>query len=148
MGQEIATLNIAPEEAIRRSSIFVIMVELFYAFSLFASKIAILGMYWRLFSKSSIRLPIQILAAVSLIWVIIRTFMTIFHCVPPQAFWDTTVKNARCDIDNSKFFFGTTLTHLIIDVAILVLPAIQVKQLKLRTGQKVGVVALFMFGAV
>ena len=124
------------------------MVELFYAFSLFASKIAILGMYWRLFSKSSIRLPIQILAAVSLIWVIIRTFMTIFHCVPPQAFWDTTVKDARCDIDNSKFFFGTTLTHLIIDVAILVLPAIQVKQLKLRTGQKLGVVALFMFGAV
>lgn len=138
----------SPEEAIRRSSIFVIMVELFYAFSLFASKIAILGMYWRLFSKSSIRLPIQILAAVSLIWVIIRTFMTIFHCVPPQAFWDTTVKDARCDIDNSKFFFGTTLTHLIIDVAILVLPAIQVKQLKLRTGQKLGVVALFMFGAV
>lgn len=138
----------ASAEAIRRASIFVVLVELFYVFSLFCSKIAILGMYWRLFSTSPIRLPIQILSAMSVIWVIIRTFMTIFHCVPPQAFWDTTIKNARCDIDNSKFFFGTTLTHLIIDVAILVLPAIQVRNLKLRTGQKLGVVGLFMFGTV
>jgi hypothetical protein len=74
--------------------------------------------------------------------------MTIFHCVPPEAFWDTSIKNPRCDIDNSKFFFGTTLTHLLIDVAILVLPGIQVRKLKLRTGQKLGVIGLFMFGAV
>ncbi|KAG9252083.1 uncharacterized protein F5Z01DRAFT_638720 [Emericellopsis atlantica] len=148
LGQEMATLSISPAEAVMRSSIFVLLVELFYAFSLFCSKIAILGMYWRLFSTSPIRLPIQVLAAMSLVWVIIRTFMTIFHCVPPQAFWDPPVKNARCDIDNSKFFFGTTLTHLLIDVAILMLPAIQVRQLKLRTGQKLGVIGLFMFGAV
>ena len=148
LGQEIATLDMSPAEAIRRSSIFVILVELFYAFSLFCSKFAILGMYWRLFSTSPIRLPIQILAVASLIWVIIRTFMTIFHCVPPQAFWDTSIEGARCDIDNSKFFFGTTLTHLLIDVAILVLPAVQVRKLKLRTGQKMGVIGLFMFGAV
>lgn len=138
----------APQEAIRRSSIFVIVGELFYAFSLACSKFSILGMYWRLFSTSPIRLPIQILTGMSIIWVIIRTFMTIFHCVPPQAFWDKTVKNARCDIDNSKFFFGTTLTHLLMDVAILLLPVIQVRRLKLRTGQKLGVICLFMFGAV
>jgi hypothetical protein len=105
-------------------------------------------MYWRLFSTSHIRIPIQVLAVVSLIWVIIRTFMTIFHCVPPQAFWDKTIENPRCDIDNSKFFFGTTLTHLLIDVAILILPAVEVRQLKLRRAQKLGVICLFMFGAV
>lgn len=148
LGQEIATLDMEPAEAIRRSSIFVLVGELFYAFSLACSKFAILGMYWRLFSTSPIRLPIQILSVMSLIWVIIRTFMTIFHCVPPQAFWDTSVENARCDIDNSKFFFGTTLTHLLIDVAILLLPIIQVRRLKLRTGQKIGVIGLFMFGTV
>ncbi|KAH7304726.1 hypothetical protein B0I35DRAFT_484286 [Stachybotrys elegans] len=148
LGQEIHTLDMSPHEAIRRSKIFVILAELCYAFSLVFSKYAILGMYWRLFSTSSIRLPIQILLGASTVWIIIRTFMTIFHCVPPQAFWDDTIENAQCNINNSDFFFGTTLTHLLIDVAILVLPVMQVKQLKLRTGQKIGVIGLFMFGAV
>lgn len=139
-------LDISKEEATRRSNLYLFNVELMYAFSLFCSKLAILGMYWRLFSTSQIRLPIQILGVMSIIWVIIRTFLTIFHCVPTQAFWDKSIKDARCDIDNAKFFFGTTLTHLLLDVAILVLPVMQVRQLKLRMGQKVGVIGLFMFG--
>lgn len=74
--------------------------------------------------------------------------MTIFHCVPTQAFWDATIKDKVCNIDNSKFFFGTTMTHLFIDVAILVLPIVQVRNLKLRKAQKLAVIGLFMFGVV
>lgn len=119
-----------------------------YAFSLAFSKYAILGMYWRLFSTSPIRIAIQVLFVMSVIWVVIRTFMTIFHCVPVQAFWDKTIPDATCKIENSKFFFGTTMTHLLLDVAILVLPIMQVGKLKLKTGQKIGVIALFMFGTM
>ena len=117
-----------------------------YAFSLAFSKMSILGMYWRLFSTSSIRLPIQILFGASVVWLIIRTFMAIFHCVPVHAFWDHSVPDARCDINDSEFFFGTVLVHLLIDLVILALPVMQVRQLQLRFGQKVGVIGLFMFG--
>jgi hypothetical protein len=72
--------------------------------------------------------------------------MAIFHCVPVNAFWDLSVENARCDIDDSKFFFGTVLVHLVIDICILALPVFQVKSLQLRIGQKFAVTGLFMFG--
>lgn len=72
--------------------------------------------------------------------------MAVFHCWPVQAFWDLTIADARCDIDDSKFFFGTVLVHLVIDICILALPVFQVNNLQLRTGQKIAVTGLFMFG--
>jgi hypothetical protein len=134
------------EQALTHSRLYLYWAEIMYAFSLAFSKMSILGMYWRLFSLSGIRLPIQILFVASVVWLIIRTFMAIFHCVPVHAFWDHSVPDARCDISDSEFFFGTVLVHLMIDLVILALPVMQVRQLHLRMGQKVGVIGLFMFG--
>lgn len=120
--------------------------EIFYACSLAFAKMSILALYWRLFKTSKIRLPIQILFVSAIIWLTIRTFMAIFHCIPVQAFWDHTIEGAVCNIDDSKFFFGTVLTHLIIDIAILILPVVEVRRLQLRQGRKIGVILLFMFG--
>lgn len=47
---------------------------------------------------------------------------------------------------DSKFFFGTVLAHLIIDVAILVLPVIEVQKLKLPLSQRLGISGMFLFG--
>ncbi|KAH7120726.1 hypothetical protein EDB81DRAFT_914525 [Dactylonectria macrodidyma] len=122
------------------------MAEFLYAMSLGFSKLAILGFYWRLFSVSNIRLGIYILQGSTVIWLTIRTFMTIFHCIPVEAYWNHNIKDAVCKIDPAKFMFGTTLVHLMLEVAVLSLPVYQVKSLKLRLGQKIAVVAMFMFG--
>jgi hypothetical protein len=65
--------------------------------------------------------------------------------VPVQGFWDRSI-DARCDINDSKFFFGTVLAHLVLDVVILALPVIQVYQLKLPVSQKIAISAMFTFG--
>ncbi|KAF4966832.1 hypothetical protein FSARC_5547 [Fusarium sarcochroum] len=123
------------------------MAEFLYAMSLGFSKLAILGFYWRLFSSvRSIRLGIYILQGSTVIWLTIRTFMTIFHCIPVQAYWNHNIKDAVCKVDPAKFMFGTTLVHLMLEIAVLSLPVFQVKTLKLRLGQKIAVVAMFMFG--
>jgi hypothetical protein len=122
------------------------IAELTYAMSLGFSKLAILGFYWRLFSVSNIRNGIYILQGSTVIWLTIRTFMTIFHCIPVQAYWNHNIKNAVCNIDPAKFMFGTTLVHLMLEIAVLSLPVFQVKSLKLKMGQKIAVVAMFMFG--
>lgn len=119
-----------------------------YAFSIASSKFAILGLYWRLFKLSSIRIPIQIMFVISLIWIILRTFMVIFHCVPVQAYWDKSIKNARCEINDAQFFFGTVLTHFVMDVIILVLPTIELSRLHLPLGQKLAVMGLFVIGSM
>jgi predicted neutral ceramidase superfamily lipid hydrolase len=123
------------------------MAELLYATSLGFSKLAILGFYWRLFgSVAKMRIGIYILQASTVIWLTIRTFMTVFHCVPVEAYWNHSIENAVCEVDPAKFMFGTTLVHLMLEVAVLSLPIFQVKSLKLRRGQKIAVVAMFMFG--
>ncbi|KAH7074047.1 hypothetical protein FB567DRAFT_188135 [Paraphoma chrysanthemicola] len=122
------------------------MAEFLYAMSLGFSKLAILCFYWRLFSVSVIRPGIYILQASTIIWLTIRTFMTIFHCLPVQAYWNLNIKGAVCRIDPGKFMFGTTLVHLFLEIAVLLLPVFQVASLKLRLSQKIAVVAMFMFG--
>lgn len=73
--------------------------------------------------------------------------MGIFHCTPVRAFWDSeALKTGRCDIEDTKFFFGTILVHVMIDIAILILPIMQIRKLQLPAFQKLGITVMFTFG--
>lgn len=74
-----------------------------------------------------------------------QTVLAIFHCVPVQKFWHHSLPGV-CHIDDSKFFFGTVLAHLFLDIAILALPIVQVQKLQLPPAQRIGIIAMFMFG--
>jgi hypothetical protein len=118
-----------------------------YAASLACSKISILLSYWRLFKFSAIRIPIILLLVISTMWLILRTFMLTFRCVPTRAIWDKTIP-AVCNIDGDKFFLATITTHFILDVIILVLPIFPLSRLRLPLPQKLGVVGSFLLGAM
>jgi hypothetical protein len=72
--------------------------------------------------------------------------MLIFRCVPVHAIWDTTVKGAKCNIDSKKFFFSTIIVHLLMDVAILVLPVVEVSKLHVNLYQKFALIGFFVLG--
>jgi hypothetical protein len=55
-----------------QNSLLLYVAELFYATALFFAKASILSFYWRMFRVTNIKLPIQILGACSLIWIIVR----------------------------------------------------------------------------
>lgn len=153
------------EEVLYQSKLILFIAELFYAFGLFFAKVSILSLYWRMFSVTNIRLPIQILFGCSLIWITFRVrdsdsglnsiessdhrfsqiFMGVFHCVPVNAFWDSNA-GGYCAIEDKKFFFGTTLVHAAIDVAILILPMWEIAHLQLPRIQKAGIMVMFTFG--
>ncbi|KAF7534123.1 hypothetical protein G7054_g6499 [Neopestalotiopsis clavispora] len=141
-GKHLENIALTPEQSLFNSLLFCYLAELFYAASLAFSQYAVLAFYWRMFRTSNIKVPIITLLVAITIWLILRTFLAVFL----QAFWDKSIPNATCNIDDSKFFFGTVLTHLVLDLAILSLPILQVRKLRLRTAQKVGVCAMFMFG--
>ncbi|KAM0244670.1 hypothetical protein ACHAP5_006013 [Fusarium lateritium] len=124
--------------------------SLTYTFAIAFSKFAVLAFYWRLFQFSDIRIPIQILSCVTVSWFLLRLFMVTLQCLPITVMWEGTQeeKDAKCHIRESTFFFSTVLTHVLIDCAILILPAIEVGKLHLPKGQKFAVVALFAFGAI
>ncbi|WZH42151.1 hypothetical protein QYS62_003141 [Fusarium acuminatum] len=134
-------------EILMQNSLLLYVAELFYATALFFAKASILSFYWRMFRVTNIKLPIQILGACSLIWIIVRTFMGIFHCIPVERFWDPSA-GGYCAIEDKKFFFGTILVHVILDIAILALPILQIRKLQLPTLQKIGIMLMFVFGIV
>lgn len=74
-----------------------------------------------------------------------QTFLAIFHCVPVAKFWRPSILG-HCEIDDSKFFFGTVFVHLVIDIIILALPIIEVRKLQLPLSQRLGIMAMFGFG--
>ncbi|KAI0475216.1 hypothetical protein GGR56DRAFT_694796 [Xylariaceae sp. FL0804] len=134
------------DETLYWSRLYMFLMELAYGFSLGFSKLAILAFYWRLFGLSNLRIPIIILIVLSGLWLVIRSFISVFHCVPVEAFWDNTIQGAVCEIKDSKFFTGTLIAHLALDLAIMSLPVLQIRQMKLRSSQKIGVSAMFLFG--
>ncbi|KAF4970074.1 hypothetical protein FSARC_2820 [Fusarium sarcochroum] len=134
-------------DILMQTSLNLYVAELFYALALFFAKASILSFYWRMFRVTNIKLPIQILGSASLIWIIVRTIMGVFHCIPVQRFWDPSA-GGSCAIEDKKFFFGTILVHVILDVAILVLPILQIRKLQLPVLQKIGIMLMFVFGIV
>ena len=164
-GQHIDQLSCPRSIVLYYSKLLNWNLDLFYAFSLGCSKLALLSLYWRLFGITSIRNPIRWLAGCSVIWIVVRvstllmqtlmlliltdykTFLTIFMCVPVQGFWDKTI-DSTCNINEQKFFFGSTFPHLLIDVVILCLPIWQISKLQLELLQKIGLYITFAFGIV
>ncbi|KAF2489885.1 hypothetical protein BU16DRAFT_544240 [Lophium mytilinum] len=144
-GLFLIEIDMPVDQVLERSKLILWNAEIFYAFSLAFSKLSILAFYWRMFKNSNIKKPIIVLFVSAIVWLILRTFMAIFHCVPVQAFWKSNVKGT-CNINDSKFFFGTVLAHLIIDIAILILPIMQIRKLQLPITKKAAVIAMFMFG--
>ncbi|KAL6352497.1 hypothetical protein LRP88_14264 [Fusarium phalaenopsidis] len=139
--------HLTKEKALFQTKLLLYIAELMYASALFFAKASILSFYWRMFRVTNIKLPIQILFTCAVIWIIIRTFMGIFHCIPVQTFWDSSVKGT-CAIEDSKFFFGTILVHVILDICILILPILQIRKLQLPGLQKLGVMVMFLFGII
>ncbi|KAF1923834.1 uncharacterized protein M421DRAFT_404771 [Didymella exigua CBS 183.55] len=121
--------------------------SLCYATSLAFSKMSILLFYWRLFKLSAIRLPILILLIIAPTWLIFRTFMLAFRCVPTRAIWDKSIP-ATCKIDGDKFFLATITTHFMLDMIILVLPMVPVCRLRMPLQQKLAVASFFLLGAI
>ncbi|ORY67748.1 uncharacterized protein BCR38DRAFT_314970, partial [Pseudomassariella vexata] len=140
--------GLPPEQALRDARRDLYIDELCYAFSLACSKFAILALYWRMFSTSAIRISIIVLAVCSLIWLMIRTFLTVFQCVPVKAFWDKTVPDAVCIVNEAYFFLGTVIVHLLLDLTIMALPVVQIWKIKLTASRKIGVMILFLFGII
>ncbi|KAH7125789.1 hypothetical protein EDB81DRAFT_698208 [Dactylonectria macrodidyma] len=121
-----------------------------YTFAIAFCKFAILAFYWRIFQHSDIRIPIQVLSTLAGAWFFLRLFMVSLQCIPISALWNETgqARDRRCHIHESTFFFATVLTHVLLECAILALPAIEVSKLHLPRGQKVAVIMLFMFGVM
>ncbi|KAF7560213.1 hypothetical protein G7046_g3921 [Stylonectria norvegica] len=146
MGLHLPDLSISYEKALYYSSINDIIQEMTYTLGIGATQLSLLALYWRLFrTVTSARTSIFLIAAFTIVWLIVRIFITLFQCQPLAYYWDRTI-DGKCNIDPSKFYIGSVASHLVIDIVLMVLPAVQINHLKIPLAQRVAITVMFMFG--
>jgi hypothetical protein len=67
--------------------------------------------------------------------------------MPVQAFWNKSIPG-NCPVNAQKYFVGSVLAHLLIDLVILALPAFYIKKLQISSRQKICMFAMFLLGGL
>lgn len=109
-------------------------------------KISLLLLYHRLFGvDKQFRLALFVAGALIVMWWIASFWDTIFQCVPAQASWDKSIKNAKCQSIRGAAL-GTGISNLILDVAFLLLPVPMIWRLHVSKRIKVSLTGIFLLG--
>ncbi|PYH44043.1 uncharacterized protein BP01DRAFT_343296 [Aspergillus saccharolyticus JOP 1030-1] len=121
--------------------------------SLFATKLALLFYYRRLFViyQRWIRIAWWSNLIYVSLWVVGSTTFYIFQCLPANYYWErvdpsSTITHGACP--HSTNIIGVPLIlNILSDVTILLLPVITVSTLQMRMARKLGLAAVFSVGA-
>lgn len=116
-------------------------------------KLSLLCQYLRIFKDGILRTSCFVLISFCLVWGCISSFMAWFPCFPIKAYWDWSIVDANCYAFGSKIegpFVQTYVSHaafnLVLDFAILVLPAPIIFQKALSGKQKLSALGLGAMG--
>lgn len=111
-----------------------------------SAKYSILAMYWRLFSSvKSVRVGIYVLLAIVTVWLLAFLFSFIFQCSPVNALWNFQEQGVCLD-DAWWIVLGSSISHFIIDIAILILPVPTVRKLQMSWPRKAMLFIVFAQG--
>jgi hypothetical protein len=78
---------------------------------------------------------------------LLQIVINLCHCTPIQAYWDKSIPG-NCPINDQKYFIGSVLAHLLMDLVILALPTPYIKKLHISLYQKFCLFALFLLGGL
>lgn len=104
-------------------------------------------MYRRLFDTAGTgktHYLIHILIWANLMFYFPYQFSTIFQCVPRARIWDPTLKGSCINVQAA--FIAASAINVLSDFSILLLPLYRISRLKIPTGRKLGVLAIFAVG--
>ncbi|KAF4990603.1 hypothetical protein FGRMN_8362 [Fusarium graminum] len=128
---------------------YLFAIEQTYSFVVYLAKVSLLLFYWRMFRITNIRIAVYSLLVLSTLWLVARLVVGTIQCLPVKAFWELSIRpTANCSVETPKYVFGSIISHILIDVLMMVLPVIQIKRLQLPMIQKFGVLLMFMFGTL
>ncbi|KAH6714832.1 hypothetical protein BKA61DRAFT_343667 [Leptodontidium sp. MPI-SDFR-AT-0119] len=119
----------------------------FYGMSFMCVKLSILLLYLRLSPYRPFRIAVWVVITTTVLYSFLGSFEFIFNCQPIAKNWDLTITGGKC-INVSKILMTHGSINIVTDVAMLVLPIVLVRKLKLPMKQKVALAGLFMTGTL
>ncbi|KAF3061499.1 hypothetical protein GL218_03013 [Daldinia childiae] len=110
------------------------------------SKSSALFFYARVFGSTNSRFKyaLWLVHAMNVIWLVTILLDVTFMCTPIAKAWDTTL-DGHC-LNTGRFWMGSGITSLIIDIIILVMPMPMLWKLHMKTIRKIQILGVFICG--
>ncbi|KAF5003021.1 hypothetical protein FDECE_10422 [Fusarium decemcellulare] len=144
LGTDMATIATMPQ-GVAGFLKCILAIEISYGTACPLSKIAVLAMYYRIFSASKIiRWCVWAISSMLVGWGIAVVAVSIFSCDPVAGFWNPAI--ARSCIDSSKFYIGITVPNIIFDILTVALPIHEVWRLQMGREKKLAISGVFLLG--
>lgn len=122
-----------------------ISIDIMYIWSVVLSKLSLLALYYRVFRFGYFKRACWGVGGLVLAWAIASTIVLFTLCVPFSKYWDPTVEGHCLNFTTVRLC--NSIATIVTDVMILCLPVPQIWGLHgLRTGDKLGLTALFALG--
>ncbi|KAG6988559.1 choline transporter [Physcia stellaris] len=133
--------NMSEETAVVFLKILYVL-QFWYIIAVALVKMSVLYFYARIFRTSGMPLGIKIMMALVLGWMVSFLFATFFQVWPIRCNW------VVCDPTTNypAMYVLSSVTDVILDIAILSLPISFVRKLKMSNSKKIGVTAIFGLG--
>ena len=110
-------------------------------------KLAILGLYLRIFPEKPYRLACYVISGVLVASLVANITTVSVICIPLKALWDPPIQSAHC-INQNAFFRYSTLPNIITDLCMLILPLPVIWRMSLSTRDKLGLSLTFCTGSM
>ena len=110
-------------------------------------KCSILAFYADIFQKPGFRLPIYVMAGLSVALALTTILQSFLLCHPFKYSWDKTVPGGSC-APSKQAYLSVAIVNLIIDLSIVALPMPILWSLQMRTAKKVAISAILSIGLV
>lgn len=111
------------------------------------NKISFLCLYLRIFIQPTFR-KICFGGIVFLVcWGLAYILVTIFQCLPVDAFWDHHITKKSC-VNSEAQWLSYAVINILSDVSILALPMFPISKLRLPRAEKMALACLFSLGAL
>lgn len=120
--------------------------ELIYVTCLFAIKISILALYYRLFSTLSrnFNIALYIVASLTVVGWVIAFFIFLFQCKPFAYAFDKSVEGYCADFNT--IYVVTSVINVVINIILLILPLPVVWHLQVSRARKLAISGMFLLG--
>jgi hypothetical protein len=119
-----------------------------YHLSMVCVKVSVIFFYLRIFPNRRFRIGTWGVLGLIMAWGVSCLFVIAFQCDPPAGIWnhwDSAIAGGSC-LDVRKLAWGHTVSNLIFDIVVVLLPVPVLLQLQMSAAKKIQVILMFSVG--
>ncbi|OHE99114.1 hypothetical protein CORC01_05607 [Colletotrichum orchidophilum] len=121
----------------------ILAIDIIHCVACSAAKIAVLAMYFRLFSASKVlRCWVWGTSIAILLWLIAVVLVSTFSCLPVEYHWDKSIPGTCMGISK----VGILFPNIIFDIIAMVLPINEIWRLQMPRTKKAALTGIFLIG--